>query len=156
MKLPNYDKTHQVKCDSCGGVARHMNDAQTRRRGWTATSEDKHFCGKDACQLEGRKAHASAPVAADPLAAISTVFDAHKEEFGRLFKVPLATYWDEAVGFDVPRFDEDMVQAIDVKLTIAVRKKYGLEASRLVSALLAAEKRAMDVSTKTFYNALNH
>jgi hypothetical protein len=59
-------------------------------------------------------------------------------EFMETFGTPLQTYWDGIFGFDVVKFDHELVKSPDgVSCRDAVKKRWGKKAVDLVMALMA-------------------
>lgn len=59
------------------------------------------------------------------------------ERFRATFGVPLSSYMDTFTGFDICRFDSEVVKSGDSQMAEAVRRNYGEDAVTLIQALIA-------------------
>ncbi len=65
-----------------------------------------------------------------------------KKEFEAMFGVPLATYWDIrtprgiALGFELIKFDEEVIKSGNKRMTAIVQKQYGLKAIKMLEYLI--------------------
>lgn len=67
------------------------------------------------------------------------------QQFKKLFGVNLRTYWDNFTGFDLIKFDDEVVKPKDGTSTRqAVRKKYGKEGVELIESLIGYNKQEND------------
>lgn len=57
-------------------------------------------------------------------------------KFQQIFGVRLKTYWDNIIGFDCVKFDEEFIQSGDESCHDVIKAKYGDEASRICRVLL--------------------
>lgn len=75
------------------------------------------------------------------LAGLTKIRDEHAERFAEAFHVPLARYWDPLTGFDLPKFDVEVVKSASHEAMIdVVQARYGEGAVKLIEALLDAEE----------------
>lgn len=84
--------------------------------------------------------------AADSRACLLNLADRrvkHQEAFRQLFGVDLREYWDNFTGFDVIKFDEQLVKPQSNQSTaMAVRERWGQEAVDLCLALINGTERS--------------
>ncbi len=63
----------------------------------------------------------------------------HAREFQKVFGVRLFTYWDLVTGFDLIKFDDEVIKPPDGTSTAeAVEARYGSEAVKLIRGLIHA------------------
>ena len=71
------------------------------------------------------------------LVALAKLREIYADQFARLFHVPLRKYWDPMTGFDLPRFDVEVVKSRSEEAMIdVVRARYGEEAVACIEALI--------------------
>lgn len=65
------------------------------------------------------------------------LFRKYAQEFQSIFKVQLRTYWEnDVLGFDVCKFDEEVVQSGRGSMLGKIARKWGERAAAVVEALL--------------------
>jgi len=65
-------------------------------------------------------------------------FRSNEREFSRIFKRPLKEYWNEYHGFDICKFDDEIIKAPDgISCKQAVANKYGIPGLGVVTRLLS-------------------
>ena len=63
-------------------------------------------------------------------------FDTFRSQFAQIFGVQLSNFWSKLTGFDVVRFDEQVIQSGDGRMSTVVEQRYGPAAVLLVRSLL--------------------
>ena len=62
---------------------------------------------------------------------------AREDEFRKIFRAPLSRYWNSLLGFDMVKFDEELVKPKRGHSTAdAVKRKYGDRACDLIRELI--------------------
>lgn len=62
---------------------------------------------------------------------------AHYENFQQIFKVPLSKFWDQITGFDIVKFDEEVIKPPEgVSTKQLIEEKYGNGAVELCNKLI--------------------
>jgi len=60
-----------------------------------------------------------------------------RKEFQRIFGVNFSLYWDNLLGFDIVKFDNEVVQADENEsMSEAIQKKWGQEGHDMILKLL--------------------
>jgi hypothetical protein len=57
-------------------------------------------------------------------------------EFRKIFKVELKAYWSKLLGFDITRFDGEVIKSGNQSMQAAVMQSYGQDAVTLITELL--------------------
>lgn len=66
-------------------------------------------------------------------------FKTFEQQFKTLFKCNLSIYWDYIMGFDIIKFDEDLIQSStqdNISMKEMIIDKYGLDAAGLIMKLI--------------------
>lgn len=63
-----------------------------------------------------------------------------KLEFEQIFETAFNPYFDNFFGFDLIRFDDEIIQSGDKCMRTVVKKKYGKRAVELLEELIALKK----------------
>ena len=72
---------------------------------------------------------------------------AHMDEFTRIFTVGMKPYWDNRTGFDIVKFDKDVLGESDEPMYGRLLEKYGQEACDFIERLQSAERTAFEDGT---------
>jgi len=62
--------------------------------------------------------------------------DSQKRDFKRYFGTELRSYWHPLLGFDIVRFDDEVVKSGNMSVRDAVQQSYGMDAVALIHKLL--------------------
>lgn len=60
----------------------------------------------------------------------------YKKRFYALFGVSLESLWDFYTGFDIVRFDDEVIKSGDDAMRVCIRDKYGDEAVSMIKELI--------------------
>ncbi len=79
----------------------------------------------------------------------------HAEAFERIFGVPLEDYWDKLFGFEIVKFNDEVVVPPDgISIKDEVIKNHGEEAAILLEELISILPAA-EMTRAEFKEALN-
>lgn len=93
----------------------------------------QHFEWKEVLAKPARKPQTISDLAG----AQKQVFQAHCDEFYRIFKVPLSSFWDLVTGLRIVQLDNQVIRSRDNESCAeAVERQWGPDATRLIQALL--------------------
>ena len=65
--------------------------------------------------------------------------DLHRE-FLSIFDVGLIDYWDDFTGFDITKFDDEVIKSLDGVMADAVKEKYGDVGIIIIEKLITPSK----------------
>ena len=62
------------------------------------------------------------------------------QEFRSIFGVGLIDYWDDFTGFDIIKFDDEVIKSLDGVMADTVKEKYGDIGVTIIERLLGKGK----------------
>ena len=65
--------------------------------------------------------------------------DLHRE-FWSIFDADLINYWDDFTGFDITKFDDEVIKSLDGIMADTVKEKYGDIGVTIIERLLGKGK----------------
>ena len=65
--------------------------------------------------------------------------DLHRE-FWSIFDADLINYWDDFTGFDITKFDDEVIKSLDGVMADTVKEKYGDIGVTIIERLLGKGK----------------
>ena len=80
----------------------------------------------------------------NPMFDNNELMRAYAGEFVRIFKVPLRPFMSPYIGFDVVKFDDEVLGDEDRSVLEVIREKFGEEGVTLMQAIIIKEAELLD------------